>query len=656
MCTPLATHAGMTRLQLLIAACVAALLAAVGAAVPATAHPGQPSAAFDPNEVSWYSYHDKDIAEFDAILLDWWNAGFVPVDIEVDAFDGGTLSFGGAAQRNLDGRDWMADTVMTTAEYATANAAALKRGLRLVDREMYAYKGTTYVGAVWVANLEGLGWYTSKFAMTLAELNTFVAQHEHAGRLPIDFDIHPTSGGTRYSVVMLDNPEGLDWRLRADLTYAQFLAVDDSYGSTGFRTISLDSANNVFGGLWWENANGRTWASRILKTETDYDNSWHSLADLGLRQIFNGRSVGADGKVHNMTTWRQNGDRYNWDLRIPVDNIVKDQMDDDAIPGVSVAVMRDGEFLYKRGWGYADISNGILMDSEHVLRTASVSKAVGGALLLKLADHPELWDLDVDDPVDTWIDGLADDYDPVTLEMLASNRGCVRWYASKETYTDPAQQQAQQDADAEMATTRYESDADAFGLYSGDPLVCVPGAYRYSTQSYGVLGRAMQTATGQSSAQLLANELAEPLGLKEMVGENLDDPSIRAAKAYAGATNTELDLHSSQKTFALFGGGVWSSAGDLASFAHALGTGQIIDDPDYIWTGTPWTNYAYGWYLGSQNGEVKITKDGKADGADAYLIAYPDEDIQIAVLINREELTKNSSAKAIAEAIGAMLV
>src|SRR5689334_3039087 len=102
----------MTRLQLLVAVCVAALLAAVGAAAPATAHPGQPSAVFDPNEVSWYSYHDKDIAEFDAILLDWWDRGFLPVDIEVDAFDGGRLSFGGAAQRNLDGRDWMADTVM----------------------------------------------------------------------------------------------------------------------------------------------------------------------------------------------------------------------------------------------------------------------------------------------------------------------------------------------------------------------------------------------------------------------------------------------------------------------------------------------------------------------------------------------------------------
>src|ERR1043165_9044411 len=141
-----------------------------------------------------------------------------------------------------------------------------------------------------------------------------------------------------------------------------------------------------------------------------------------------------------------------------------------------------------------------------------------------------------------------------------------------------------------------------------------------------------------------------------MVVEDLDNPAIRAAKAYQGAGNAEIDLHSSQKTFAPFGGGVWATAADLTEYAHALVTGQILDDPDYIWTGTQWTDYAYGWYLGSQNGHVKIAKDGKADGADSFLIAYPDDDIEIAVLVNRKELTDNSSAQAIAEAIGAMLV
>ena len=633
-----------------------AMIVAVASA-PAAAHPGQPSAQFDPNAVDWYSYHGKDVKGFDSILNGWYNGGFVPVDIEVDSFSGG-LTFGGAAQRNLDNRPWMVDTIMTTAEYAATNATALARNMRLVDREMYVYRNALYVGAVWVQNTEGLGWVTSKFDMTLVELTTFVAQQEHAGRLPIDFDMFATTGGIRYSAVFLDNPEGLDWHLRGDLTYAQFVALDAVYGSTGFRTISIDSAKgspHLFGAIWWENPNGRSWASRVHGTEPDYDNWWGYLSDQGLRQIFNGRYVGEDGKIHLLSTWRQNGDRLTWNYKSIVDGIVTTEMAGDAIPGVSVAVMQNGQFRYQRGFGFADIGHGIWMDSSHVLRTASVSKAVGGTLLLKLAEQPG-YGLAVGDSARSWVASLPAAYEPVTLEMLASNRGCVRWYASKETYSDPDVQQAQQDADAEMATHEYATSADALPLYQDDPLVCTPGTSHYSTQGYGVLGATLEAASGLSSATLVQQQISGPLGLETLATEDLDDTSVNRAKAYDGPANDEIDLHDSQRTFAPLGGGIWSNAGDLCRFGHSLIAGQIIDSPDFIWTGSPWTDYAYGWYLGTQNGHASIAKDGLAPGADAYLLAFPDDDVVIAVLINRRELSNTSSARTIAEAIGALLV
>jgi CubicO group peptidase (beta-lactamase class C family) len=633
------------------AAMVAAAMVAL-APVPVAAHPGQPSAKFDPNAVAWYSYHGKDVTEFDGILNDWADGGFIPVDIEVDAFEG-DLRFGGAAQRNIDKRRWLADTIMTTAEYATTNTAALKANMRLVDREMYYDKSRFYVGAVWVENKEGLGWVTSKFDMTLAELNLFVAQQDQSGRLPIDFDMFLTSAGVRYSAVFLDNPEGLDWHLHGDLTYAGFVAQDAAYGGSGFRTISIDSAKGLFGGIWWENANGRTWASRVHDDELDYGNWWGLLSDLGLRQIFNGRYVGDDGCVHLLSTWRQNSDRYDWQPKSSVDGVVAAEMAVDDIPGVSVAVMENGQFQYLRGWGFADIAGGVWMNSSHVLRTASVSKAVGGTLLLKAA---QTYGLDVDGSAQEWVPSLPDAYASVTLEMLASNRGCVRYYASSETYTDDDVKQAQLDADAEMATHEYASSGEALPLYQGDPLVCSPGDSHYSTLGYGVLGADLEAATGLTTAQLVEQQISGPLGLETLRTEDLDDATVNRAKAYDGAANTEVDLHTAQKTFAPLGGGIWSTAADLCRFGHALINDQIIDNADDIWTSPPWTDYAYGWYLDTQNGHVRIAKEGASTGADSYLLGFPDDDIVIAVLINRHELSEDSSARNIAEAIGAMLV
>ena len=267
-----------------------------------------------------------------------------------------------------------------------------------------------------------VGWVTSTFAMTLAELNTFVSQQDHAGRLPIDFDMYrDATGKARYSAVFLDNPEGLDWHLRGDLSYAGFQTLDTTYGGSGFRTISIDSATNgsdqLFGAIWWENVNGRTWASRVHGGETDYANWWGYLADQGLRQIFNGRFLGADGKVKLLSTWRQNNDRY--------------------------------------------------------------------------------------DSARTWQASLPSFYQPVRLVDLASNRGCVRWYAGKETYKDPAVAAAHAAADDEMGTHAYDSSAQALPLYADDPLVCTPGTYHYSTQGYGVLGAALEGATGKTSADLV---------------------------------------------------------------------------------------------------------------------------------------------------------
>lgn len=636
--------------SMLVATMVAVMVAL--SAVSASAHPGQPSVKFDPNVVDWYSYHGVDGKAFDEILVGWYNNGFIPVDIEVDTYSG-DLRFGGAAQRNLDNRPWMAVTVMTTAQYAATNTLALSRNMRLVDREMYIYKGALYVGAVWVQNNEGLGWLTSKFDMTLAELNTFVAQQDHAGRLPIDFDMFVYNGGVKYSAVFLDNPEGLDWHLRGDLTYPQFVAQDNAYGGAGFRTISIDSAKGLFGGIWWENANGRAWASRIHYDEVDYANWWGSLADQGFRQIFNGRYLGDDGRVHLLSTWRQNGDRVNWEYRSLVDGIVTGEMGVDDIPGVSVAVIDNGQFLYTRGFGFADIDSGVWMHSSHVMRTASVSKAIGGTLLLKAT---ETYGVDVDDSAQSWVASLPAAYGAVSLEMLASNRGCVRHYASNETYTDDNVKQAQLDADEEMATNEYASSADALPLYRDDTLVCTPGDPHYSTLGYGVLGAALEAASGLTTAEVVEQQISGPLGLQTLGIEDLDDPTVERAMAYDGPTNTEIDLHTAQKTFAPLGGGVWSSTPDLCRFAHALVTDQIIDNPDDIWTSSPWTDYAYGWSLGNQDGHVRIAKDGAASGADAYLLVYPDDDLAIAVLINRHELTDESSAAAIAEAIGAMLI
>ena len=93
-------------------------MAALGAGAPALAHPGQPSPLFDPNEVAWGSFRDVDKGTFDTYITGWRSGGYLIVDLEADAFDG-VPKFGAAVQRNIDGRDWMAETMLTLTTFST---------------------------------------------------------------------------------------------------------------------------------------------------------------------------------------------------------------------------------------------------------------------------------------------------------------------------------------------------------------------------------------------------------------------------------------------------------------------------------------------------------------------------------------------------------
>ncbi|GAA4443609.1 serine hydrolase [Phytohabitans houttuyneae] len=635
----------------------------------ASAHPGQPSAVFDPNETSWYELRERTEDEFEQDMARWDENDYIPVDVEADGF-GGKPWFASAVQRNLDGRQWRAEAGMTKAEYTAVAAEASGDGLRLVDREMYIVDGAWHFAAVWVENVEGLGW-TTWYGLTLAQLTAREQEQRRAGRMPIDFDMYRTSDGIRYGIVFLDNPEGLDWHLHGDFTEAQYTAAFTMYAGTGFRSLSFDSAyagSQVFGGIFVENANGRGWRGRWKMSAHQYGNNWHLDADEGYRQIFVGRYQTASGFKY-ASIWRQNSDRPYWPERPDVDRFIDMEMDEDGVPGVAVAVMENGVFQYTRGFGKADIAGDISMDSGHVLRWASVAKAVGGALVMRLDEKPGD-QVDRDETAEHYYAPLDDQHD-ATLEQLASNRGCVRHYAGDEESTletlDPEQYDVEVATDDHLTETGYPDARTAVAEFDSDPLrswtevggvstSCTQGASElYSTHGYTVLGAGLEGATGVPVKDLVWQEISYPFGMTTLRQEDPDDTGVRRAKIYKGAANTEVAPD--QISWKTLGGGLESNVRDMARFGDAMISGEIVTDTDHIWDGTAngW-DYAYGWGVGSKNGHRYASKSGGQLGSDAHLLVFPDDGISIAVMINREELSDPADhASAIAWYVGDLL-
>ncbi|MFY1650552.1 serine hydrolase [Solwaraspora sp. WMMB762] len=638
-------------LAALIVAATAATLAG-GATTPAAAHPGPPSAVFDPDEVGWASVRDMTPADFQVRFDEYAAAGYLVVDLDVDVADDGRR-IGAAFQRNLDGRGWLVRTRLTKAEFDTEFVKAADDGMRLVDFETYVEGSARYYAAAWVRNVEGYGW-SMKYNLTAAEFTAYYTEQRRT-RLPVDVDIYPTGAGTRYALVWVDNAENLDWRLLGGITRTEYQDAVDAYQIV-YRSLVVDSALTTVGqryaGIWVENTNHRRWRVRSDLTRQEYVNWWHRYADEGYRVINFERYETAKGTRY-AGVWRQNSDRPGWKLRRSVDNLVQGEANSLNMPGIAVAVMQDGEFRYLRGFGHANVDDDVWLDSGHVLRIASVSKGIGGVLTMRAVEDGQI---DPADDVRDHIPGLPTHH-AYTVEQVASNRACVRHYAGTEAAdgADPADVAQWQAEDTDLSTTWYANATAAAAEFWDSDLVCSIGDGHYSTHGYTILGAALEGATGTPVAELTESELTAAFGLGTLRPEDLSDTSVRRSTFYDGAND---EYGGDEVSWKVLGGGMESSIADLARFGDKLIDGEIVgpDSLDAMWVDTGWS-YAYGWSISTEDGHRRIGKNGGADGSTAYLQMYPDDGIVVAVLMNRADgVAGENRAEELGSEIGTLVL
>jgi CubicO group peptidase (beta-lactamase class C family) len=313
---------------------------------------------------------------------------------------------------------------------------------------------------------------------------------------------------------------------------------------------------------------------------------------------------------------------------------VKDERDDNDVPGISVAIAHEGETVYLGGVGHQDIADGVWMHSGSVNRIASVSKAVTGALAMRMfAKHPSL---DPDDPIRDWLPQLPAHH-TYTVGQAIMNRSCLAHYPEGMSTENQ---------------THYDSSLEVLEAYMDEPLACTPGQSKYSTFARNADAAVYEGLEGKSADQIAFDELTLPFGLTTLRTENLAGSLPDRATLYETDNSEYAGDDLSNKWY---GGGFVSSARDLTRFGVGILDGAILteDQREEMWT--PIGGYAYGWDVDTaDSGERSVGKSGGQPGAKAYLQIYPDDDIVISVLSNRWK--GDHSAGQLAQAIGELML
>jgi CubicO group peptidase (beta-lactamase class C family) len=292
------------------------------------------------------------------------------------------------------------------------------------------------------------------------------------------------------------------------------------------------------------------------------------------------------------------------------------------IPSVSTAVFRDGEVLWRRAFGSADVERNEPATPEHAYRIGSITKTFTAVCILQLRDAMVLA---LDDPLRTHIPEA-----PVGLtvrDALSHLSGLQREPPGEiwETLTPPSREEL------------------LAGLEDAERVLRPGEAWHYSNLAFGLLGEVVARRSESGYEDALRTRVLEPLGLRKTA---FDPPGPRATgyyvDPYSDRATVEPDPSGVGPTAAM--GWLWSTVDDLAAWGDFLATGndavlarESLDEMSRVRTMVD-ERWSVGWGLGLglyRRGErVYVGHGGAMPGFLASLCVYRSERTGAAVLLN----------------------
>jgi CubicO group peptidase (beta-lactamase class C family) len=317
--------------------------------------------------------------------------------------------------------------------------------------------------------------------------------------------------------------------------------------------------------------------------------------------------------------------------------------DKSGSPGCSLGVVRDGEFVYRKAYGLANLELGVPLSPQSVFYMGSVSKQFTAASVVLAAEQGYL---SLDDDVRKYVPELPDYGHVITLrQMIHQTSGFRDFYTLLGLSGHDA-------AD-------FNSPEDIFKIVVRQRgLNNVPGdEWIYSNTNYFLLGIVVQRATKKSLAEFAAENIFKPLGMSHTLfydDHTLVVPGRVAAYDVGPHDGFRVDWST---TFSVVGaGGLMSSVDDLllwdrSFYANRLGKGTLVQElqtPGVLNDGNK-ISYAMGLVLGKYRGLPMVEHGGALFGYRTEILRFPEQKFSVICLCNIASAVPENHARKVAD-------
>ncbi len=312
-----------------------------------------------------------------------------------------------------------------------------------------------------------------------------------------------------------------------------------------------------------------------------------------------------------------------------IDRYLQAEMQRQKIPGLTLAIARNGKPLYVKGYGVATLEHPVNTKPDSVYQIGSIGKQFTATAVMLLAREHRL---DLDDPLSKYLPEIPAAWSQVTLRLILNHQSGIA------QFTTPTRQLLDLGHDY--------TDAELIALASSQPLDFEPGTdVSYSDTGYVLMGFVVNRVAGMFYGDFLQQRIFAPLGMgrtriisdTDIVPDRTSGYELNAAGELRNQTAVSPALNRTAD------GSLYSTVLDLMKWDRALYGDDILTQAELqrMWSvdahrngQRPLYHYGYGWEDIRLQGHRLIEYDGNWQGFQAVMSRYVDDGLTIIIMTN----------------------
>jgi CubicO group peptidase (beta-lactamase class C family) len=310
-------------------------------------------------------------------------------------------------------------------------------------------------------------------------------------------------------------------------------------------------------------------------------------------------------------------------------------------PGATLAVIKDGQIVYERGYGMAQLEDGIVNAPDKIFDIGSVSKQFTAACVAMLIREGKVG---LDDDIRKYLPEMPAYEKPVTVSHLLHHTSGLRDY------------------NALLELAGFRADADSPTVEEAVEIIrrqkklnYLPGdEYSYTNSGFFLLSQIVERVSGKSLNAFAQERIFRPLGMTRTLFQ--DDHTQIIKDRATGYTRSDGGFKINMSNWDETGdGNVYTTVRDLYLWDQAFYTGALGRDLMDMLQTTGVLNsgeaidYAWGLVVGAYKGLKVVEHGGAWVGFRAALVRFPEQRFSVIILANLDDIDPSGLAFRVAD-------